>query len=530
MAYAVTTITSPVVKGGKGADRKRATTGRTMTVTPTDGTSILIDSNVFIAAESHDTPDGHVHGTDAATLLRLAAQLGFPVMVSHGTVTDFLQASPEVRTQRQRQLEKYHVLAAVPTPPGLQAAAGFPTALGPNDRADLEVLATLASGAAEWLVTIDGRFRKRATRAGYGDRVFSLTEALDTLNPLIAAPTHLPAVTVVKGYQVQLQAPIFDSLRGGYPDTPTSPGFNTWWQTKVAREHRDVVVLGDPRDPEGIAVLKAENDQPHGLPDRTLKICTFKVSDDFQGTKRGELLLKAVVDYARRNGHEHLYVEVFPAQEELCGWLPEFGFHTVAGATTDRGELVLHKRLHPDPAAPPLTPLAHHVAYGPGDALVTRAHVVPIRAGWHHKLLPEADPQGDLFAGTDACANAIRKAYLCHANTKLVTPGDVLLFYRTGTGASSVTAVGVVEQTLRSDQPAEIIRFVGSRTVYSQAEIRTWCAEGPVLAIRFRLDRVVAPPWPANTVRSNKVMNGTAQTIVRVPEEGLPWVRQQLDG
>jgi hypothetical protein len=49
-----------------------------------------------------------------------------------------------------------------------------------------------------------------------------------------------------------------------------------------------------------------------------------------------------------------------------------------------------------------------------------------------------------------------------------------------------------------------------------------------VLAIRFRLDRVLAQPWTAEAVRSHNVMNGTAQTIARVPKEGVLWLRKQL--
>ena len=277
-----------------------------------------------------------------------------------------------------------------------------------------------------------------------------------------------------------------------------------------------------------MAVLKPEDDHPHGLPVGVLKICTFKVSDDFQGTKRGELLLKAVIDYARRNGREHLYVEVMPDAVALLGWLDDFGFRALSGASTPRDEVALVKDLAPLSSATPLSPLAHNIAYGPGSVLVERAHVVPIKDDWHHWLLPEADRQQDLFPGIDPCGNAIRKAYLCRANTGLVQPGNLLLFLRTGSGKAHITSVGVVEDILRSQEPAAVVRFVGSRTVYTATEIAGQCSRGPVLAIRFRLDRVLAQPWTAEAVRSHNVMNGTAQTIARVPKEGVLWLRKQL--
>jgi ribosomal protein S18 acetylase RimI-like enzyme len=449
-------------------------------------------------------------------------------MISHGTSSDLLQAPVDRRQQRQRQLAKYHLLQPVPVDEQLRVAAGFPQDPGPNDAADLEVLSTLASGAASWLVTNDSRLRARARRAGLGERVLSIADALGTLRPLLASPTELPAATTVPGYRIALNASIFDSLRAQYPQVGDDPGFDVWWRNKVAGEHRDVIVLGDPAEPDGIAVLKPEDDRPHGLPPSLLKVCTFKVADVHQGSKRGELLLKAVIDYARQNRLEHVYLEVRDELADLIGWLAEFGFQQVPEANTHRGEQVLHKPLIPSTRDEPLAPLDHHVRYGPGAVLVQAAHVVPIRAHWHNRLLPEADTQGDLLAGMEACGNAIRKAYLCHSNTTLLQQGDLLLFRRTQSGPASITAVGIVEDTTRSDSPEEVVSFVGSRTVYSRPEITRMCAHKEVLAVRFRLDRVLDPPWPDPQVRSQGLVRGNVQTISRVPEEGLQWLRQQL--
>lgn len=71
--------------------------------------SILIDSNVFIAAEDHGS-DGHVFGPQAAKLLSLAQKLHINVMVSSATKSDLLQAAEPLRQRRLRQLEKYFVL------------------------------------------------------------------------------------------------------------------------------------------------------------------------------------------------------------------------------------------------------------------------------------------------------------------------------------------------------------------------------------------------------------------------------------
>ena len=480
--------------------------------------TLLIDSNVFIAAEDHGSVQ-HVHGHQAAELLGLANRLGYRVVVSDGTRSDVLQAPPAVRTKRLRSLEKYDVLAPVPT--DARVRAEFPADLSGSNVADLEVLSAFAAGTAHWLVTLDERMRARARRAGL-EHVLAPRAALELLRPLVTVRITSPSVRRVPGYVVGTGGALFDSLRQDYD-------FDTWWRTKVCIERRDTIVLGAQDDPEGIAVLKVESDNPHRLGSPILKVCTFKVSDEFQGTKRGELLLKATVDYARQRRVARLYMEVLSDKADLLAWLQGFGFLPVKGATTPRSECVLLKNLIP-PGADHLPPLDHAVAYGPGSVRVERAHVVPIRDAWHQRLLPEADLQSSLFDGEDACGNAIGKAYLCHAATRKITPGDLLLFARTGAGPAAVTTVGCVEQTLVSRRPEEIISVVGQRTVYTAVEIGALCAQGNVLAIRFRLDRTLNKPWPVKTLQAEGLLNGHPQSIAEVTApRGLNWVRTQLD-
>lgn len=489
--------------------------------------TILIDSNIFIAIAAHGA-DGHEWGQAASEMLSLAAQLNYRVLLSAGTRTDLLK-SGELRAQREAQLAKFHALNRVPLNRPAGVTAGFPIAISGNDEVDLEVLSTFLTGAASWLISNDGTLRKRAKRVTDPDTVYSLDEALDALNRLIARPTVLPAVSTVPAYTLSLDAPIFTGLKEGYPPTGEDPGFVRWWRTKVAADHRLAIILGEPGNPEGLAVLKPEDYPDHGLTGRVLKVCTFKASDETPGSKRGELLLKAVIDHARRNDRDVLFVEMFPALESMRGWLEDFGFESVAGAATARGELVYAKHLAPGPDAPALAPLPYNIAYGPGAVMVDNAFLVPIQSKWHHRLLPEADPALDLWPMFDACGNAIRKAYLCRAPTRQLRPGDLLAFLETGTGSpATVTCVGVVEGTLVSEDPARIVGYVGARTVYTAAEIAAQCAKGEVLAIRFRLDRVLREPWAADTLRSNGVMTGTPQSITRVLEEGLPWVRNAL--
>lgn len=477
--------------------------------------AILVDTNVFVAAEQH-TEDDHPYGREAAELLRAAAALGFRVCLSEATVRDVASAPGELGKRRRRALEKYDVLQPAHVPDAVRAAFGD---LGRQQhRNDLQVVATVASGVAQFLVSNDAQLRSRARRAGL-DNVLSLDEALAYLHTLQRPRLVLPpAAERVEPHQVNIDAALFDTLKADYP-------FTTWWRTKVVPERRDVLVVGSPAEPDALAVLKVEDDAPVGLAGPVLKICTFKVSEGAQGLRRGELLLKSVVELARERHLSVVYLEVFPHREELVEWLPRFGFTPVG--RKDSGELVLAKRLEPASEGE-LPPLEHAVAYGPGSIRVERAHLVPIQDRWHFRLLPEATEQGDLLAGSEACGNAILKAYVSHAPTRKLRPGDGLLFLRTGVGPAHVTAIGVVETTAVTQDVTQLLAVVGTRTVYTVDELAAYCEAGPTLAVLFRMDRRLAPAWPIKELSGQAGVRRVPQSIAELSPGGVAWVRRRL--
>lgn len=489
--------------------------------------SVLIDSNVFIAAASYPYEE-HAYGAEAAELLRLCAELEYQVLISHGTRVD-ISRSGNRRTSRVRELSKFVVLERIPVPVSLASDAGFPNVLSDSDAADLEVLAAFQAGLGTWLVSNDAQFRRRAKRVVPDPSlVLSLAEANDGLRRLLTSPSMMPAAETVNAYVLNLDATIFTSLKNNYPKTETDAGFLEWWRTKVVPQRRPAIVLGETNDPEGVAVLKDEEHADHGITGAVTKICTLIVADDFAGTKRGEALLKAVVDHARRNHRDTLFVEVLPTVETLPGWLEEFGFMELPGAQTSRGENVFVKRLEPDTSAGFLSPLNHAIRYGPGALLVERAFLVPVQDRWHQRLLPEAEAQLSLTPLVEACGNAIRKAYLCRSNSRRLIPGDVVIFLRTGSGEAQATSAGVVESVCVSSDPNHLAGFVGTRTVYSMSEIESLCSGREVLAIRFRFDRVLPETWSASTLRSAGVMVNTPQSVTQVRSQGVSWIRTQL--
>ena len=66
--------------------------------------------------------------------------------------------------------------------------------------------------------------------------------------------------------------------------------------------------------------------ETEGLGPKILKICTFKVRDDFLGEKYGELLLTQVLWFAQHNCYDLAYVTAFPKQAFLIDLLFAYGF------------------------------------------------------------------------------------------------------------------------------------------------------------------------------------------------------------
>ena len=118
---------------------------------------ILIDTNVFISAESMDDVDEF--SESAAELYRLAMAGQHQVLMSQESKDDLSrQASGQRRTMRERQFSKYATIERIPLPDTFAARAGYAQPLSANDRVDLSLLLAVDRHAADYLVTQDGMF------------------------------------------------------------------------------------------------------------------------------------------------------------------------------------------------------------------------------------------------------------------------------------------------------------------------------------------------------------------------------------
>jgi len=487
----------------------------------------LIDTNVFIPLEPAGESDIQARTAGAIELARLVGVAKSQLYVHPAQREDIERDRNVERLKLRRMLfDKYPCL---PTPPPislqLEAEVGHAEP-GSNDWVDHQLLAGLQADAVDFLITDDLGLRRKAGRLGLGRRAASVAEAISIVRDLFdTVPAPPPAVQSVKAYSLDQTDPIFDGLRRDYP------GFDNWL-TKCKREHRQawVIRVTGAAGLAAVCIVKPE-DSVSFLPGvKVLKICSFKVSERYNGFRFGELLLKAIFTYAEDNSYEWLYVTLFEKYPLLISFLQEFGFDATC-CRTALGEACLAKPMRfTEAERDALAPLAFNIRFGPSATKFARApaFVVPIQPRYHCVLFPEAERQLELMPGIHPCGNSIRKAYLSRGPIRTITPGANLLFYRSE-DRQHVTATGVAEDTLLSSSPEVIARYVGKRTVYSYDEISRMC-QRDVLAILFRQSRSVRNPIRLDELRASGVVSAAPQSIVTVPEEAKEWLQTRVLG
>ncbi|MFO1305612.1 MAG: GNAT family N-acetyltransferase [Burkholderiales bacterium] len=477
----------------------------------------LLDTNVLIPLQdSLQILEGNL-----ANFVRLASVGGHQLMYHPANIVDFERDQDQQRRKRNLQRIKQH--------PALSAPAPCPwndSRTSPNDACDNELLYALHCDAVHALVSEDKGLHAKARQRGLSARIYTIQTAEDWLQRL-HEPRRviLPNIEDVPMHRLtpELGTSFFASLREAYPATDTTGGFDGWFRSK-AREGRQGWVYHDDRGGLGaLCIYQVQHDEVLNdigeiLPGPALKLCTFKVAELLRGRKIGELFLKAAFRYATENACEHIFITArSDAQEYLIRMLQDFGFELRG---THHEDVVLVKE-HPtrEPASDGIPPFEYARRYFPhfrSDTGVQK-FLVPIQPRYHDILFPDfVMAQRRLFQPTGHVGNAIRLAYLCHAQSKSIRPGDVLLFYRSG-DERIVTSIGVVDRFEISQDGAEIASLVSRRTVYSLAEIEN-LARQPTKVILFRLIRHFSNPISYEQMLGDSILSGPIQSIRKVDD------------
>lgn len=504
---------------------------------------LLIDTNVFIGLEDPKQVD-----PASAEIVRRCNEYSVSLFIHEAALRDIARDRNEARRKISlSKLDKFQRLKdPKPDPNKAELEKLFGEIRSPNDEVDVALLYALRLNVIDILVTEDQRIHSRVRLGPLAGRVLTVADALIWLRQTYGTTTvSLPFIDERKAYQIDANDPIFQSLRDGYS------AFDTWW-AKCISEHRDCWAVTVDDQIAGLIVRKIERRSEATvrlLGDKILKLCTFKVREDFRGEKLGELLLKQALWFSQVNAFNLVYVTTKLNQTALISLLEYYGFqHT---HSFDDGEVVFEKPLRQERLVMPpgerdvfsvsRTNYPRFVADPPA-----KIFCVPIRGDYHQKLFPELAFEKPLplfpserrlvsTSGARIPGNTIRKVYLCRAQITSITPGDILLFYHSKAAnlaaSQSVTSVGVVERISQTHEIEELIRLTAKRSVFSERELCEWIDESPspVKVIDFLLVGHLTPPVPLETLNTEGVFNGRPpQSITVLNQERFAPIRRRL--
>jgi len=303
----------------------------------------------------------------------------------------------------------------------------------------------------------------------------------------------------------------FDSLRQGYS------GFDNWFREKARDGRKAWVYWVRPAQLGAICIYDRQDneritDDGKVLAGAALKLCTFKVAPPCQGRKIGELFLKVAFRHASANRLENIFIHGNAQRQHfLLQLLEEFGFEDAGLYRGDAMYVKQHPVMSPTSDIAAFDYLRRYYPHFRHDDSVDK-FIVPIQPGFHEILFPDYDVgQLSLFRPSNTAGNAIKLAYLCHAQIANINPGDVVLFYRSG-DHRAITSVGVVEEYQTLQDASAIASLVSRRTVYSMAEIAE-LSRKPTKVMLFRLVRHLLNPVSHDWLKSQGVVRGNIQSI-----------------
>ncbi|EMA08434.1 hypothetical protein C438_01305 [Haloferax denitrificans ATCC 35960] len=368
---------------------------------------------------------------------------------------------------------------------------------------------------------------KKALDLSIEDRVFTIKEGRDYFEPdrpAIRGPASIRRTTFG---DLDLNDPIFDSLKEEYEfiEWAKSKSERPAWVNYTEDGQLGAVLILKPEEVENIGTT------PSLGREKRLKISTLKVSEAQWGSKLGELLISIAIREAIGYEVEQVYLTHFIQEDEdyLVRLIENYGFEHASNRKD--GEAIFVKRLTPPPDTS-LEPSQIARRYYPSfcDGENIGKYLIPIQPQYHNKLFTgysKRQPGLNEFAGRfNSEGNAIHKAYLSHSNIRKISPGDLLLFYRSK-DYREVTSIGVCENVLfRTANQDEIQKFVGKRSVFSEQEIENM-AKSPTTVIRFSWHFDLKNPVSYECLLENNVLSGPLQTIQSISEEDYKYIKQE---
>lgn len=484
----------------------------------------ILDTNILIPLNDSQ----RVLEPSLATFIRLANTHGHTLLFHELSEEDIKKDNDQRR--KQQTLQRIEQYTRIPTSPG---CPWNDDSTSRNDRVDNEILYSLQQSAAHGLITEDRGIHSKAKKHGLQDSVYTIQTASDFLQRLHRQhEIDLPNIANVELHTLtnRLHTEFFDSLRAGYG----TEDFNKWFRAK-AKDGRKAWVNWSPTgELGGICIYARQNNEQITdtvtLEGTSLKLCTFKVSDESRGRKIGELFLKAAFRYATENQLQHIFIHGDEEEHRfLFLMLEDFGFKKIGSHPGCNSRDAVYLKQHPihPPDDEKISTFEYSKIYFPhyrNNASVS-IFIVPIEPKYHETLFPDYESAQmrlcHLPTLSNSTGNAIKQAYLSHAQTKSMTPGDIVLFYRSG-DERAVTSIGIVESYKSMSDADMIAAHVKRRTVYSMKEIKEM-ARKPTKVMLFRLVGHLRSTRSLDWLIKKKILKGPPQSIGKLNIDQLTY-------
>lgn len=477
----------------------------------------LLDTNILIPLEDSN----HALEESLADFVRLSHEHGHILTYHPASEEDFKRdANIERRKNNLERIRQYTRLD------NRLACPWNLSDTNPNDSVDNEILYSLQCDAVHVLISEDKGIHVKAKTKGLSDRVYTIQTAYDWLRRLHETKkVELPNIEDISLHSLTpyLKSDFFKSLHEDYDYEP-------WFRNKAREGRRAWVTWQKPDILGAICIYTQQNNEritQEGLvlQGPALKLCTFKVSESVQGRKVGELFLKAAFRYATDNRLENIFIHGDKDKHYfLFEMLKDFGFSHIGSDPGSKGRDVVYLKRHPvnrpDDNQGAFEYMKNYFPHFKYDNSIGK-YIVPIKPAYHQMLFPDyqasMQKQLNLFTSDNFVGNAIKLAYLCHAQTKQINPGDVILFYRSQ-DEKAITSIGVVENYDSLQDAEAIARCVKRRTVYSMDEI-TEIAQKLTRVMLFRIIKHLKKPLGQDYLKINNILNFVPQSITKISND-----------
>ncbi len=471
---------------------------------------VLLDTNILIHLE--DSANG-VLDESLHNIVKVSDMNGVGLFHHPKSLTDIENDKDEARkTSILSRLKKYHQLEESTNIPDDEyfSLVGENNSSKGNDRIDNLILYSVYKNQVSFLITEDKGIHRKAKRLGISEKVFFAQQFQQFLYKQYPEEIEISDGDIQNKFlhDINQDEQIFLSIKNDYSE------FGTWYE-KSAQEGRKAWVYDDGDGLKAICIYKPEineiiTDDSKGLSGKSLKLSTFKVSELFFGRRIGESLLRLALKHAITNKFNHVYLTVRKDKHEYFeNFLLNFGF--VNFGTSRNGDDIVYCKTFEIPEDK-----TYNYPCIRRDA-DRKSFLIPIKPVFHSVLLGACDRQESLFnTSMTPARQAIRKAYLSHANTQKMSTGDLVFFYKTR--EQTVTSFGILENVFESDDEDEVIGLVAKRSVYSQKDIRDMCSK-TVKVLLFLFVDCSDNQINLHTLKKEGLVNGHPQSITEISEK-----------